>query len=184
MDDRPHNGGGDAAVGDRHRDGDARANPESVLEFEEVVQGRRAGERYVRIPRSAGGLRRREGRFEVTRRALEPQSPSGRLLAGVKRFLVGQPLASAELAHERLTKVKALAVLSSDALSSSAYAIDEILLVLVLAGTAALSLTVPVSLAIALLLGIVAFSYRRSGLTPRVAAATSSRKTTWAWCRR
>jgi amino acid transporter len=161
VDERPGNGG-DGATKDRRRDDEVRAVPEPLLEFEHMVQGRRAGERYVRIPRSAGGLRRREGRLEVTRRALAPQSRSGRLLAGVKHFLVGTPLASAELAHERLSKIKALAVLSSDALSSSAYAIDEILLVLVLAGTAALSLTVPVSLAIALLLAIVAFSYRQT----------------------
>ena len=160
MDERPGNGGEEAAA--THRRSEDGARPEPILEFEEVVQGRRAGERYVRIPRSGGGLRRREGHLEVTQHALEPQSPSGRALAALKHIIVGRPLASAQLAHERLTKVKALAVLSSDALSSSAYAIDEILLVLVLGGVAALSLTVPVALAIALLLGIVAFSYRQT----------------------
>jgi amino acid transporter len=160
LDERPGNGGEETAA--THRRSEAGDRPEPILEYEEVVQGRRAGERYVRIPRSGGGLRRREGHLEVTRRSLEPQSPSGRAFAALKHFIVGQPLASAQLAHERLTKVKALAVLSSDALSSSAYAIDEILLVLVLGGVAALSLTVPVALAIALLLGIVAFSYRQT----------------------
>ena len=161
MDERPTSSGPDGAAGRRGEDG-ARGRAEPVLEFEEVVQGRRVGERYVRIPRSAGGLRRRAGRLEVTRRALQPTSRSGRFLATFKRILVGEPLASAELAHERLSKVKALAVLSSDALSSSAYAIDEILLVLMAAGAAALTLTVPTSLAIAALLGIVAFSYRQT----------------------
>jgi amino acid transporter len=162
LEERPGDGGQDASAIDRRREDGARPRSEPVLEFEEIVQGRRAGERYVRIPRSAGGLRRREGHLELTRRALEPQSGWGRLVAGVKRALVGEPLATAQLAHERLTKVKALAVLSSDALSSSAYAIDEILLVLMMAGAAALGLTVPVALAIALLLGIVAFSYRQT----------------------
>ena len=162
MDERPTNGGSDPAAGERRGDDGARPRAEPVLDFEQVVQGRRAGERYVRIPRSAGGLRRREGHLEVTRRALQPHSRSGRLLAAIKQVFIGEPLATAQLAHERLTKVKALAVLSSDALSSSAYAIDEILLVLMVAGAAALSLTVPVSLAIALLLSIVAFSYRQT----------------------
>ena len=162
MDERANNGGSESPTPDRHDEDGARPRAEPALDFEQVVQGRRAGERYVRIPRSAGGLRRREGHLEVTRRALEPHSRSGRLLAAIQHFLVGAPLASAELAHERLTKVKALAVLSSDALSSSAYAIDEILLVLMAAGAAAMTLTVPVALAIAVLLAIVAFSYRQT----------------------
>ena len=53
--------------------------------------------------------------------------------------MIGAPLTTAAAAHERLTKVKALAVLSSDALSSVAYATEEILRVLLLAGLAALS---------------------------------------------
>ncbi|HUT90903.1 MAG TPA: APC family permease [Thermoguttaceae bacterium] len=61
--------------------------------------------------------------------------------------------------HERLTKAKALAVLSSDALSSVAYATEEILLVLVLAGTAALSASVPIAIVIAGLLAVVGTSY-------------------------
>jgi amino acid transporter len=60
-------------------------------------------------------------------------------------------------------KKKALAILSSDAISSSAYASEEILAVLVLAGAAALSLTLPIAIAISLLLAIVAISYRQIG---------------------
>ncbi|MCC7354903.1 MAG: APC family permease, partial [Anaerolineae bacterium] len=85
-----------------------------------------------------------------------------RLGMRVKRILIGAPLASAEEIHERLTKVKALAVFSSDALSSSAYATGEILLQLVAAGVAALTLSLPISLAIAVLLAVVAFSYRQT----------------------
>jgi amino acid transporter len=77
----------------------------------------------------------------------------------LRRVLLGRPLATSQQAHERLTKVKALAVLSSDALSSSAYATEEIVRVLVLAGAAALSLTLPIAAAIATLLVVVAISY-------------------------
>ncbi len=80
----------------------------------------------------------------------------------VKRFLVGESLPTSAHAEERLTKAAALAVLSSDALSSVAYATEEILLVLVAAGSAALGWSVPISVAIVLLLGIVVFSYRQT----------------------
>jgi amino acid transporter len=70
------------------------------------------------------------------------------------------PLAQAR--HERLRKRVALAVFSSDALSSVAYATEEILLILVLAGTAALHYSVPIALAITALLAIVAISYQQT----------------------
>lgn len=81
------------------------------------------------------------------------------MLHGLRRVLIGPPLPTHRMAHERLGKVQALAVLSSDALSSVAYATEEILLVLVLGGAAALSLTWPVALAIAGLIVIVVASY-------------------------
>ena len=70
------------------------------------------------------------------------------------------PLAQAR--HERLRKRVALAVFSSDAMSSVAYATEEILLILVLAGTAALHLSLPIALAITGLLAIVALSYQQT----------------------
>jgi amino acid transporter len=81
------------------------------------------------------------------------------MLTGARRLLLGSPLPTAEEVHQRLTKVKALAVFSSDALSSVAYATEEILLVLVVAGAAALGLSLPIALVIAVLLAIVATSY-------------------------
>ncbi|MDR7514398.1 MAG: APC family permease [Armatimonadota bacterium] len=81
------------------------------------------------------------------------------LPATLWRALVGSPLETQRLRHERLTKVKGLAVFGADALSSSAYATEEILRVLVLAGVGAVALTVPVSLAIVALMAIVAISY-------------------------
>ncbi|MGC8838138.1 MAG: APC family permease [Anaerolineae bacterium] len=81
------------------------------------------------------------------------------MLHELRRVLIGPPLPTQRLAHERLGKVQALAVLSSDALSSVAYATEEILLVLTLGGSAALALTWPVALAIAGLILIVVASY-------------------------
>ena len=66
----------------------------------------------------------------------------------LKRWIVGKPIPLAQARHERLSKTIALAVFSSDALSSVAYATEEILLVLVLAGAAAAHLSVPVAVAI------------------------------------
>src|SRR5262245_4483947 len=79
----------------------------------------------------------------------------------LKRLLVGKPIPSHLAHHERLTRVTGLAVLSSDALSSVAYATDFILATLVVAGVGAFVYAVPISLVIATLLVIVAFSYRQ-----------------------
>src|SRR5436309_11182757 len=80
----------------------------------------------------------------------------------LKRLIVGKPMPLAQARHERLSKTVALAVFSSDALSSVAYATEEILLVLVLAGAAAAHLLVPISLAITALLVIVVVSYQQT----------------------
>lgn len=74
-------------------------------------------------------------------------------------LLIGAPLATHQAIHQRLSKVKALAVFSSDALSSSAYATEAILLVLIAAGTGALAYSMWIALGIAALLLIVSFSY-------------------------
>ena len=78
----------------------------------------------------------------------------------LKRWLLGPALKTAQAAHERLSKRLALAVFSSDALSSVAYATEEILLVLVLAGSVAVSWSIPVSILIVALLAILTMSYR------------------------
>ncbi len=140
----------------------ARSLPD--IERKEFVTSSRTGDRYVRITRDGGsGIRRLgSGHLEATREVLRPRSGLGRALSHVKEFVLGQPLATAQLAHERLSKVKALAVFSSDALSSSAYATEEILRVLILGGTMALTMTLPIAIAIAILLAIVATSYRQT----------------------
>ena len=83
-------------------------------------------------------------------------------LALVKRRLLGAPMPLAQLRHERLGKTVALAVFASDPLSSVAYATEEILLVLMLAGSAALSYSLPVAVGIAALLAVVVISYRQT----------------------
>lgn len=83
-------------------------------------------------------------------------------LIQLKRVLFGRPLASDRLEHERLNKKTALAVLSSDAISSVAYATEQTLLVLVVLGTMALHYVVPISAVIVGLLVLVALSYRQT----------------------
>jgi amino acid transporter len=88
------------------------------------------------------------------------------MVTSIKRLLVGNPLRTEQASHERLSKKTALAVFSSDALSSTAYATEEILLVLAAAvafGQAiAFHYVVPISIGIAVLLVIVATSYRQT----------------------
>lgn len=88
------------------------------------------------------------------------------LFSLMKRFLIGRALKTEQAAHERLSKKTALAVFSSDALSSTAYATEEILLVLAVAAAAtqgqSFYYVVPISLGIAALLAIVAISYRQT----------------------
>ncbi len=79
----------------------------------------------------------------------------------LKRWLVGDPLKSAQAAHERLSKTLALAVFSSNAISSVAYATEEILLMLILAGTAAIAWSIPISFAILFLIVVLTISYRQ-----------------------
>ena len=83
-------------------------------------------------------------------------------LGQAKRLIVGAPIPSHHAHHERLSRVTGLAVLSSDALSSVAYATEEILRVLMIGGVAALGLVTPTGIVIALTMAIVAFSYRQT----------------------
>ena len=78
-----------------------------------------------------------------------------------KRALLGPPFKTAQLAHERISKRVALAVFSSDPISSTAYATEEMLLVLVVAGSAAIGLALPLAAGVAVLLLILVLSYRQ-----------------------
>lgn len=80
----------------------------------------------------------------------------------VKRLLIGNPLLSSQAKNERLSNVKALAVFASDALSSTAYATEEILIVLTSVSLSLSIYSLPIALAIAVLIFIVAFSYTQT----------------------
>ncbi|SFT28029.1 APC family permease [Paenibacillus sp. BC26] len=84
------------------------------------------------------------------------------MISRFKRLLIGRPMKSAELEGEKLSKLKALAVLSSDALSSVAYGTEQILLVLMAAGFAAVWYSIPISIAVLGLLLILIISYRQT----------------------
>jgi amino acid transporter len=98
--------------------------------------------------------------FEATQFADERLGMRGRLL-DARDMVLGDSMSSARLGNERVSKKVALAVFSSDALSSTAYATQEILLILALAGTAAMTHSLSLSVAIAALLAIVVVSYRQ-----------------------
>ncbi|GIP49134.1 amino acid permease [Paenibacillus timonensis] len=80
----------------------------------------------------------------------------------IKRVLIGRPMKSAEIEGEKLSKLKALAVLSSDALSSVAYGTEQILIVLMAAGFSAVWYSIPISFAVLGLLLILILSYRQT----------------------
>lgn len=80
----------------------------------------------------------------------------------LSRLLIGKPLATRDLAHQTVSRPIGLAVFASDALSSTAYATEEILFILALAGTAVFGLSMPIAIAIAVLLVIVTISYRQT----------------------
>jgi amino acid transporter len=84
------------------------------------------------------------------------------VLNDLKRLIVGEPLATAQARHERLSKSTGLAIFASDNLSSVAYASEEILRVLILAGVGALDLASPIGVAIAGVIAIVIYSYRQT----------------------
>jgi amino acid transporter len=88
--------------------------------------------------------------------------PEEGLFSQVKQLVVGRPIPSHLAHHERLSRFTGLAVLSSDPLSSVAYATEEILRVLILVGVSALSVATPIAFVIAAILAVVVFSYRQT----------------------
>ena len=127
------------------------------------LQGRKPADRRVRVQRPHSPYFRYTGPGQLVAKAAahQPKTAVGRTWARIRKVAIGRPLASEEEAGERLTKKKALAIFSSDAISSSAYATQEIIRVLAIAGASALAFSVSVSVAIAILLAVVAISYRQ-----------------------
>lgn len=142
--------------------GDA-PRPDADIELREVRYGSTSRMPYLRVvPRQRMFTKLAPGEFAATELASRPRDIVGRYVADIKRVLIGSPFATSQAIHQRLTNVKALAIFSSDALSSSAYATEEILIVLALAGTGAFSNALPIAAVIGLLLAIVVLSYRQT----------------------
>jgi amino acid transporter len=118
----------------------------------------------VRIarPHARAFVRREPGHLVATERAVPPEGPTRTFLRQTKRLLIGTPISNAAQEHERLTKLKGLAVLSSDAISSVAYATEASMAVLITAGLAALSTNLILAACIASLMVIVGVSYRQT----------------------
>jgi amino acid transporter len=91
-----------------------------------------------------------------------PRTPTARAFARVRRGLFGRPLSSLEEGDQRLNVATALPVFASDNISSSAYATEEIMRVLALAGAGALVLTMPITIVVVIVLAIVVTSYRQT----------------------
>lgn len=141
---------------------EVRLDPELKAYQDEEDLGGPGNVRFYRDAPDSSLRRLDAATLQATVRASRASAGVGRKLANLQSLLIGQPISTARQAHERLTKVKALAVLSSDALSSVAYATDQILQVLVLAGTAALFMSLPIGGAILLVLIAVTLSYRQT----------------------
>jgi amino acid transporter len=127
------------------------------------LQGRKIGDRRVRVERPHSPYFRYTGPGQLTAResTLAPKSGGGRAIERSRRFLFGRRLSNEEEVFERLPKKLALPIFSSDAISSSAYAPDEILIALFAGGVVALQFSVEIALAIALMLAVVSTSYRQ-----------------------
>ncbi|MEO5885028.1 MAG: APC family permease [Candidatus Limnocylindrales bacterium] len=129
------------------------------------LQGRKPGNRRVRVERPHAPYFRYTGQGTLTAKeaASVPTTPGARMIHRLRALIFGRALHQEEEIGERLSKRKALAIFSSDAISSSAYATEEIVLAFTIAGAGALAvgLALEVAIAIAALLAIVAFSYRQ-----------------------
>jgi amino acid transporter len=136
-----------------------------LLEVREKRRGKRPGDAYVRIVRPFEETFQRggdEGELIATERTILERRGWKAALRQVRTFLIGRPIHSEREEHERLTKTKALAIFSSDNISSSAYGPEEIMRVLAFAGAGALSLTLPLAGLITVMLAIVTVSYRQT----------------------
>lgn len=147
----PRDAGNKTGDGDRH-----------FLRQEERVKGSHPGDQIIKISRTSGPFKRTRGMLVASLETEAPRTRLGRVFGSIKRVLIGKPLSTEAAIHERLTNLKALAILSSDPLSSVAYATEEILRILIVGGTGALWLAMPIVLAITVLMVIVVASYRQT----------------------
>jgi amino acid transporter len=147
---------------ERDRPDARRVDP--LLEVREKKRGARPGDAYVRIVRPFEDQFERtdEGTLIASEKTILDRRGWHVALRGIRTFLIGRPISTEHEEHERLSKTKALAVFSSDNISSSAYGPEEIMRVLALAGVASLFLTVQLAALIIVMLAIVTVSYRQT----------------------
>ena len=138
---------------------DRRIDPH--LEVREARRGRLPGDAYVKIVRPYEEIfeRGESGELIATERTVLDRPGWTRTLRRLRTVLIGRPIHRDLEEHERLSKTKALAIFSSDNISSSAYATEEMMRILVLAGIGAISFTMPLTITICIVLAIVATSY-------------------------
>jgi amino acid transporter len=139
-----------------------QASPE--LQELDHKHGSRPGDRYVRVVQPFGDSFRRQapGHLVVSERVLRPKGAIGSAFDLLRRIFVGRRVATEGEIHERIGPIKGLAVFASDNISSSAYASEEIMRVIVAAGVGALALTMPLTVAIVVVLAIVVTSYQQT----------------------
>jgi len=132
------------------------------LEKRQWQAGRKPGDRSVRIVRPGGTQFRRDaGHYVATDAVFAEKGPLGRAWSRLTRLLVGRRLTTEAEGEERVSVATGLPILASDNISSSAYATEEAMRVLAVAGVAALSLTMPIALAVVAVLAIVILSESR-----------------------
>ncbi len=130
------------------------ARDAAELQVRQVVRGARRGDQYVRITHHPSFRRVQAGVITTQPHLHEARG----ILPRLGRFLFGNPIPSAEELTERIGIVRGLAIFSTDNISSSAYATEEIMRVLAFAGVMALSLTMPITISIIVVLAIVVIS--------------------------
>src|SRR5438876_11264517 len=149
-------------MSDRGDNGGKEGADAPSLEESATHSGSKIGDRRVRIIRPAAGeFRRRGSHYVATPRVDAAQGRLGRVYARARHILFGARLTSEEEAGERLSKKTGLAIMASDNISSSAYATEEAMRVLAFAGGAALALTMPIAIAVCVVLAVVVLSESR-----------------------
>ncbi len=138
--------------------------PEGPSEGSQFRPGRKPGDRRIRVERPEARYFRRvgDGTIVATAAAIEPDRLTARLGFGARRVLFGRVLSTHEELEQRLPKWKALAVFSSDVMSSVAYATEASMFTLLAVGTVAFAFLMPISFLIVGLLFLVTFSYRQT----------------------
>jgi amino acid transporter len=128
------------------------------------LSGRKVADRRIRVERPHTRYFRYAGPRTLVAKpeASAPRTTAGRAYARARALLIGRPLSIHDEITERLNVFTGLSIFASDNISSSAYATEEIMRVLIIAGAGALALTMPITIGIVLVLAIVVTSYRQT----------------------